>query len=38
MAKELSFLGITWLKNNSMSNLDNLHDPDKLALKIMENL
>lgn len=30
--------GITWLKDKSLADLDNLPDPDVLALEIVENL
>jgi len=31
-------LDITWLKDISLADLDNLPDPDVLALEIVENL
>jgi type I restriction enzyme M protein len=31
-------LDITWLKDKSLTDLDNLPDPDELALEIVENL
>jgi type I restriction enzyme M protein len=31
-------LDITWLKDKSLADLDNLPDPDELALEIVENL
>lgn len=31
-------LGIAWLKDQTLADLDNLPDPDVLALEIMENL
>jgi len=31
-------LDITWLKDKSLADLDNLPDPDVLALDILENL
>lgn len=31
-------LDITWLKDKSLADLDNLPDPDELALDIVENI
>ena len=31
-------MDITWLKDKSLADLDNLPDPDLLALDIVENL
>jgi hypothetical protein len=31
-------LDITWLKDKSLADLDNLPDPDELALNIVENI
>ncbi len=31
-------MDITWLKAKSLADLDNLPDPDELALDIVENL
>ena len=31
-------MDITWLKDQSLADLDNLPDPDELALEIVENL
>ncbi len=31
-------MDITWLKDKSLADLDNLPDPDELALEIVENL
>jgi type I restriction enzyme M protein len=31
-------LDITWLKDTSLADLDNLPDPDVLAIEIMENM
>ena len=33
-----TFLDITWLKDKSLADLDNLPDPDVLAAEIVENL
>ncbi|WP_204985995.1 hypothetical protein [Mucilaginibacter psychrotolerans] len=37
-AGDKTSLDITWLKDKSLADLDNLPDPDVLALDIMENL
>lgn len=38
IARDKTSLDITWLKDKSLADLDNLPDPDVLALDIMENL
>jgi type I restriction enzyme M protein len=38
MARDKTSLDITWLKDDSLSDLDNLPDPDVLAYEIIENL
>ena len=38
IARDKTSLDITWLKDKSLADLDNLPDPDVLALEIMENL
>ncbi len=38
IARDKTSLDITWLKDNSLANLDNLPDPDILAAEIIENL
>jgi type I restriction enzyme M protein len=38
MARDKTSLDITWLKDKSLADLDNLPDPDVLALDIVENL
>lgn len=38
IARDKTSLDITWLKDQSLADLDNLPDPDVLALEIMENL
>jgi predicted GIY-YIG superfamily endonuclease len=38
MARDKVSLDITWIKDNSLTDLDNLPDPDVLALEIVENL
>ena len=38
IARDKTSLDITWLKDQSLADLDNLPDPDELALKIEENL
>ncbi len=38
MARDKTSLDITWLKDKSLADLDNLPDPDELALEIVENL
>jgi type I restriction enzyme M protein len=38
IAKDKSSLDITWLKDKSLADLDNLPDPDELAIEIVENL
>lgn len=38
MARDKTSLDIFWLKDKSLTDLDNLPDPDVLALEIMENL
>ena len=37
-ARDKTSLDITWLKDKSLADLDNLPDPDELALEIVENL
>ncbi len=38
ISRDKTSLDITWLKDKSLADLDNLPDPDILALEIMENL
>ncbi len=38
IAREKTSLDVTWLKDNSLADLDNLPDPDVLAEEIAENL
>jgi type I restriction enzyme M protein len=38
IARDKTSLDITWLKDQSLADLDNLPDPDVLALEIIENL
>jgi len=38
IARDKTSLDITWLKDNSLADLDNLPDPDILASEIIENL
>jgi type I restriction enzyme M protein len=38
VARDKTSLDITWLKDKSLTDLDNLPDPDELALDIVENL
>jgi len=38
VARDKTSLDITWLKDKSLVDLDNLPDPDELALEIVENL
>lgn len=38
IARDKTSLDITWLKDKSLTDLDNLPDPDVLALDIVENL
>ncbi len=38
IARDKTSLDITWLKEKSLADLDNLPDPDVLALDIVENL
>ncbi|SKC85038.1 class I SAM-dependent DNA methyltransferase [Ohtaekwangia koreensis] len=38
IARDKTSLDITWLKDNSLADLDNLPDPDVLANEIIENL
>lgn len=38
VARDKTSLDITWLKDNSLADLDNLPDPDVLANEIIENL
>ena len=38
IARDKTSLDIFWLKDNSLTDLDNLPDPDVLALDIVENL
>ena len=38
VARDKTSLDITWLKDKSLADLDNLPDPDELALEIVKNL
>ena len=38
IAKDKTPLNITWVKDKSLADLDNLPDPDELAIDIVENL
>ena len=38
IARDKTSLDIFWLKDNSLTDLDNLPDPDVLATEIVENL
>lgn len=38
IARDKTSLDITWLKDKSLADLDNLPDPDVLALEIVENI
>jgi len=38
IARDKTSLDITWLKDKSLTDLDNLPDPDILATEIIENL
>jgi type I restriction enzyme M protein len=38
IARDKTSLDITWLKDKSLADLDNLPDPDILALEIVENI
>ena len=38
VSRDKTSLDITWLKDQSLADLDNLPDPDVLALEIIENL
>ena len=38
LARDKTSLDIFWLKDESLGNLDNLPDPDELALEIIDNL
>ena len=38
IARDKTSLDITWLKDKSLADLDNLPDPDILAAEIIENL
>ena len=38
IARDKTSLDITWLKDKSLTDLDNLPDPDELAVEIVENL
>ncbi|MBL7793426.1 MAG: hypothetical protein JNK77_13940 [Saprospiraceae bacterium] len=38
MVRDKTSLDISWLKDNSLADLDNLPDPDVLAAEIVENL
>jgi len=38
VARDKTSLDITWLKDKSLADLDNLPDPDILATEIIENL
>jgi len=37
VARDKTSLDISWLKDDSLSDLDNLPKPDKLAMTIVEN-
>lgn len=38
VARDKTSLDIMWLKDKSLADLDNMPDPDELALEIVENL
>lgn len=38
IARDKTNLDIFWLKDKSLANLDNLPDPDELALEILEDV
>ena len=38
LARDKTSLDITWIKDKSLADLDNLPDPDELAVEIIENL
>ena len=38
LARDKTSLDITWLKDKSLADLDNLPDPDELAVEIIQNL
>jgi type I restriction enzyme M protein len=38
IARDKTSLDITWLKDKSLADLDNLPDPDQLAQDIVENI
>ena len=38
IARDKASLDITWIKDKSLADLDNLPDPDELALEIVDNL
>src|SRR4029079_16717409 len=38
LSRDKTSLDITWLKDKSLADLDNLPDPDELAVEIIENL
>lgn len=38
MARDKTSLDITWLRDNSIADLDNLPDPETIALEIVDNL
>ena len=38
IARDKTSLDVTWLKDKSLADLDNLPDPDELAEDIVENL
>ena len=38
LERDKTSLDITWIKDKSLTDLDNLPDPDELALEILENL
>ncbi len=38
ISRDKTSLDITWIKNKSLADLDNLPDPDEIANDIMENL
>ena len=38
LARDKTSLDIFWIKDKSLADLDNLPDPDVLALEIVENL
>ena len=38
MARDKTSLDITWLKDQSLADLDNLPEPDEIANDIVENI